>query len=100
MTHLGAHCKLTKCTEEEANKLVDGSSVNLTIATTFGQLAVSAQVTHHFQTTTSDIMKDPVANIIQKSILRCLTISTVSAEEGEKDDSLQSTISSLMSCLH
>jgi len=88
-----------KCTEEVANKLV-GSPINLKMATTFGQIYVRVVIESGFENKTPDIMKDPVANIVQKSLLRCMAVSTItSAGETEDKASLQGMILSLMSCL-
>ena len=88
-----------KCTEKEANKLVEGSSMDLKIATTFGHVEVNVAVTHHFEKPSSDIMREPVATIVQKSLLRCVTVSTMSTGGTEEEDSLQGMLLSLMSCL-
>ena len=88
-----------KCTEEVANGLVDGALIDLRIATAFGCLGLSATVSHHNEARVPDIMREPVANIIQKSLLRYVTVSAISAGEKDVDDSLHALLLTLMKCL-
>ena len=89
-----------KCTEEEANYLVEGSSIDIKIATTFGQIEVSVTLALNSERASSDIMRELVANIVRKSLLRCTTFSTMSTGETEEGDSLQGMLLALMSCLN
>ena len=88
-----------KCTEEVANGLVDGALIDLRITTAFGCLGLSATVSHHNEALVPDIMREPVANIIQKSLLRYVTVSAMSAREKDVDDSFCPLLLTLMKCL-
>ena len=79
--------------------MVDQSSIRLKVYTAFGLVTEGVNVALHFERACPDIMKEPVANIVQKSLLRCVTISAMSTGETAEEGSLKDKVLSLMTFL-